>query len=667
MEKTDLVNVKQGTASVPKFSNGNTLPLTQLPFAMAAFCPQTDGQAGNWFYHPESHSLDGVRLTHQTSPWIGDYGALLIFPQTDIPCEEDYNSWSGYRPEDAVLRPDYLKVKFLRSQCEFELTPTERGAYIRLKYASDYKKWFTVKNISGMFSAQVSDDGKLITGYTTCMTNSKAINFKMYFAIEFTANVCSAESAVLSEKAFHIEINRKDIEAQLAVSYISKEQALQNLKNENTGDFEAARKTAEKIWREKLSLIEIETQNEKLLKTFYSCLYRVHLFPNKAYEIDKNGREVHYSPETGAIYTGKRYTGNGFWDTYRTVYPLLSVISPDVYSEMLEGFIADYKEGGWLPRWTAMGAMDCMPSTLIDAVIADAAVKGIIDGELLKTAYEGMLKHAEHNSEQRCYGRNGAEAYRKLGFVPCDLEKESVNLTLDAAYGDFCIAEIAKILGDHENEEKYRKSSLNYRNLFDKESGFMRVRDSRGKTKEDFDPFSWGGGYTEGSAWQNSFAVPHDTEGLAELYGGKEPFLRKIDEIFAAPAIYRVGTYGMEIHEMTEMAAADFGQCAISNQPSFHLPYIYAVMGETGKSAYWVKRLCTEAFDSSERGFPGDEDNGTMAAWYIFSVLGIYPYCPGKAEFVNTGKMLADSVKICGKEFNAAGYGNTVPYGIFRK
>lgn len=665
MKRINLVNIKQGTASVPKFSNGNTLPLTQLPFAMAAFCPQTNGECGNWFYNPDSRSLEGVRLTHQTSPWIGDYGTFLMLPQTDIPCEEMHNRWSGYRPSEAILRPDYLKLNFLRSQCVFELTPTERGAYIRLNFALADKKWFSLLKVSGDFSAEIRKDGKQIVGYTNGMTPCKAVDFKMYFVIEFSSNVCDLENSVITDKGLHIALKNSNTEAQIAISYISEEQALLNLKQDNVGGFDNACKNAEKIWEEKLSLIEIETENKQIRDTFYSCLYRVHLFPNKAYEINEKGEEIHYCAEDGKIYNGKRYTGNGFWDTYRTVYPLFAIICPDLYREMLEGFVADFRDGGWLPRWTAMGAMDCMPSTLIDAVIADAAVKGIIDGELLETAYKGMLKHAENNSEQRCYGRNGAEAYRKLGYVPSDLEKESVNLTLDAAYGDYCIAEIAKILGDTEKEEQYRKLSLNYKNLFDKQTGFMRVRNSNGEMEETFDPFSWGGGYTEGSAWQNSFAVPHDVEGLAELYGGREEFFKKIDELFAALPIYRVGTYGMEIHEMTEMAAQDFGQCAISNQPSFHIPYIYAALGCPEKSANIINRLCFECFNSGEKGFPGDEDNGTMAAWYIFSILGFYPYCPGKAEYLNVGKMLVTKAKICGKDWNPNDFGAKIPYSNF--
>ena len=307
-----------------------------------------------------------------------------------------------------------------------------------------------------------------------------------------------------------------------------------------------------------------------------------------------------------------------------------------------------------------------MPSTLIDAVIADGAVKGIISGELLETALRGMLHHSVNESADRRFGRNGAKAYRKYGYVPNDVEEQSVNLTLDAAYGDFCIAEAAEISGHTETEMEYRKSSKNYKNIFDTESRFMRGRDSSGNMRPDFDPFAWGGEYTEASAWQTTFAVQHDIDGLAELFGGVPKLLERLDEFFKTPPAYKVGAYGAEIHEMTEMAAVDFGQCAISNQPSFHIPYIYAYLGEREKSVYWVDKICNELFSPETDGFPGDEDNGTMSAWFIFSALGFYPLCPGKAEYINIGRTLFESVGICGKSFDPAAQGKFIPHGFFK-
>ena len=667
MSLLEFVNIKQGTKSSYRYSNGNTLPMTQLPFAMAGFAPQTDSAVKNWFYNPDSRSLEGVRLTHQPSPWIGDYGALTLLPQNERIFTEPDKRWSGYRPEEAVLRPDYMRLYFLRSGCELCLVPTDKGAYIRLNYGFKGDKWFSVFPEGGNFRAELDTENAALYGWTDQHSNDKAENFKMYFVLKFNKGDINAESTVICDSGAHIGISGEKAECRLAVSYISTEQALINLDRDTAPDgFDGARKMAAELWEERLSLISVKTDNEKLLRTFYSCLYRVFLYPHKAYETDANGKEIHYCPYDGKIRPGKRYTDNGFWDTYRTVFPLFSIIAPQDYKAFAEGFIQDYRDCGWLPRWPSIGEVGCMPSTLIDAVIADGAVKGIIRGELLETALRGMLHHSVNESADRRFGRNGAKAYRKYGYVPNDVEEQSVNLTLDAAYGDFCIAETAEISGDTETAMEYRKSSKNYKNIFDTESGFMRGRDSSGNMRPDFDPFAWGGEYTEASAWQTTFAVQHDIDGLAELFGGVPKLIERLDDFFKTPPVYNVGAYDAEIHEMSEMAAVDFGQCAISNQPSFHIPYIYAYLGEREKSVYWVDKICNELFSPETDGFPGDEDNGAMSAWFIFSALGFYPLCPGKAEYINIGRTLFESAGICGKRFDPAAQGKFIPHGFFK-
>lgn len=243
----------------------------------------------------------------------------------------------------------------------------------------------------------------------------------------------------------------------------------------------------------------------------------------------------------------------------------------------------------WLPCWTALNAANCMPSTLIDAVIADAAVKGLLSGETLETAFEGMEKNANTPSPVPCYGRAGCEYYTEIGYVPSDKHKESVNLTLDAAYCGRCLAVVADILGD------------------------------------------------------------------------KDKLIKKLDEFFDTPPAYRVGGYGVEIHEMSEFAAGCWGQCAISNQPSFHIPFIYAYFGKPEKTSYWVERLREEAFSADDDGFPGDEDNGTTAAWYIFATLGIYPLCPGKTEYVVWNRQ-TENIRILGKKADFSSVNGIMKY-----
>lgn len=658
-----FVNVKQGSQSQPRFSRGNTLPLTQLPFAMAGFTPQTDGGRGNWFYHPDDRSLEGVRLTHQPSPWVGDYGHFLLMPQCGEPQADRARRWSGYRPEEAVLRPDYLQLDFLRYQALLELTPAERGAVIRLTFRGSGPHRLAILPITGECGYRLDASARLLTGFTNAHSVPMPQNFRTYFALRFDCPMNEAETYILYEgtctqgiavsgdqTGIFVGLGSSRATIRLAISYISEEQAIHNLEKECGGSFEEQSRLAAERWENILSSIEIEPYTKEQKRTFYSCLYRMHLYPHKFYELNGAGEPIHYDGVGGGVKRGVCYTDNGFWDTYRTVYPLLALTLPDAYAEILEGFVQIYRDTGWLPRWPSGGEMGIMPGTLIDAVIAEAAVRGVGSPALWEEALEGMLKHATTVSQDPRFGRRCVDEYRRLGYIPRNKCPESVNHTLDAAYGDFCIAQVAAVLGKKDVEAEFRFRSGNYRHLFDPITGFMRGRDEEGRMAPDFDAFAWGGEYTEGGPWQNSFAVYHDVNGLAALYGGREKLIAKLDELFAAPPLYHVGGYGFEIHEMSEMAALDFGQCAISNQPSFHLPYLYAALGAQEKTNYWVQRLAEETFSSGDGGFPGDEDNGTAAGWYIFSSLGFYPLCPGKDSYVPGIQLLRDA-KINGHRF----------------
>lgn len=656
MNYLPYVNVKMGTKSVRRRSYGNTLPLTQMPFGMNGFCLQTDGGTP-WFYHPEHEFAEGVRLTHQPSPWIKDYGTFIMIPQNDVVADNGDRAWSGRRLQDTVELPDYLSVTFLRSACRFELTPTERCAAIRLTFSDDRPSYLSFlpafSLFKGGYTYRYDEESATLYGVTDGGIRGRSVDFNMHFVVKFNKDQVDAERIYTvgeGEKcAIHVALRGKRIDARLGVSYISEEMALAAIEREcGAKSFDELRADAAREWEEKLHRIEIESDDEEQMRTFYSCLYRAFLFPRKAYEIGEQGEPLHYSSADGKIYSGVRYTDNGFWDTYRTVYPLFTLIAREEFAEMLDGFVNDYAEGGWLPRWMAMGEVNCMPSTLIDAVVAEAAANGIGSRKTLEKALEGMLKHANVEAPEPRFGRNCIGSYLEYGYVPRDEHKESVNLTLDFAYGDWCIAVVARALGREDIAEEYDRRAMNYKKLFDAETGFMRGRDKEGRMAENFDPVTWGGEYTEASAWQSSFAVPHDVEGLAELYGSKEKLIEKLDALFSEPPRYRVFGYGGEIHEMTEMALVDFGQMAISNQPSFHIPYIFAALGEQEKTDYWVEKLTREAFSSSDSGYPGDEDNGTTSAWYILATLGLYRLCPGKREWVRS-KTLVKSAKIRGE------------------
>lgn len=651
------VHVTQGTASLPRFSHGNTVPLTQLPWGMAGFMPQTEVRGGNWCYHPGDRCLEGVRLTHQPSPWVGDFGSLLFMPQAGKPCA-DAGRWSGYRPEEAVLAPDYQHLRFLRSEADFELTPTERGAAIRLAFGRE-KPFLSLISTGNDISFRVDAAARRVYGRTNscnpCIRKVPA-GYQMAFVLEFDCPLEEDRTILEEGKALHVALGSREAGIRFAISFISEEQAVRNLENELAGrDFDAVRAAAAARWEELLGRIRIKTADEDMLHTFYSCMYRLFLYPNKMYEPDADGRPIHYDSHNDTVRPGVMYTNNGFWDTFRTVYPLYSLIAPKEYEEIMDGYIQQYENTGWMPKWPSLVETGIMPGSLVDAVVAQAAVTGILKGDKLRKAFEGVLKHATQLPEG-CFGRAALESYLKYGYVARDCAVESVNCTMDYAYGDYCIARVAECLGETAIMEEFDKRAMNYKKLFDPSTGFMRGRDSQGKMAEEFDPFGWGGEYTEGGPWQSSFSVYHDFDGLAALHGGREAFVKKLDELFATPPRYREGGYGFEIHEMAEMAALDFGQCAISNQPSFHYPWLFAAMGQTEKTAYWVERLAKETMSWRPDGFPGDEDNGTMAAWYIFAVMGMYPLCPGKPAYIK-GKQLADEVELCGKPLRISGEG----------
>lgn len=663
----DYVNVQMGTASVNARSFGNTNPLIARPFGMNHFFLQTrngyNGDYNGWMFHPDDVRTTGIRLTHIPSPWIGDYARLIMMPTTGngAGARLDGGRESSYDVNNAVMKPNYLGVKFIRYGINVEFAPTVRGGAMRFTWDDRVSEFIDGGEIRRFFldysgtaggeeprtSLDVDYANGIIRGYTNNYRprgyENAPKNFRMYFVFRFDS--AFAESLTIQGKenvCLVFEGSPRTVNVQFATSFISLDQAEYNLTSEVEGKtLEEIRREGEADWESYLSRIEIEADEDKM-KTFYSCLYRSFLFPRMFHEICPDGVRRHFSPCNGKVCEGPMYVDNGFWDTYKTVYPLYSIIAPSLYRDMCQGFVNFYREGGWLPRWTAPSAVNCMPGTAIDAVFGDAAVKGVVtDEKLLNDMLRALLQHADNIAPDPAFGRDGLEAYKKFGYVS-DEYKESVNKTLDYAYGDFCISRVAAAAGDTDTEKRMLRSAKNYKKLFDADTGFMRAKNRKGERRTDFSQFDWGGDYTEGGPWQSSFAVYHDFMGYAKLLGGRDKFLDMIQRLFDTPMYFKEKGYGCEIHEMTEAYLENgFGQCALSNQPSFHVPYLFACMGDRDRTAYWVRKCVRELFRAEPKGFPGDEDNGSMATWYVFSALGFYPVCPGVDEYV----LAAPSVK----------------------
>jgi predicted alpha-1,2-mannosidase len=394
----------------------------------------------------------------------------------------------------------------------------------------------------------------------------------------------------------------------------------------------------ESQWNSMLSRIEIEGATQEQARTFYSCLYRTMLFPRVFHEPVPGGNGVHhYSTFNGKVEPGVMYADHGYWDVYRAWYPLASILFPERLSEITQAWVNALNEGGWFPQFPAPGYRACMSGSLIDSVFADSIVKGIgsFDREI---AYAGLKKHATQPGDpDKGYGRVGIEQYLKLHYVPADVIPQSVAETADAAYGDFCIAQVAKTLGKTEDYHAFMARSGYWRNVYDSQVGFFRGKNADGSWLTPFDSFTWGSPYEEGSAWQHRWDAPHALPALFAAIGGKPAAVDALDKMLSVPPIFHTGVYGVEIHEMSEMAAVPFGQYAHSNQPSHHLLYLFAHAGRPDRTQFWVRRTLAEIY--SPDSFAGDEDTGSMAAWYILSSLGFYQVCPGLPEYTFGGPL----------------------------
>ncbi|MBN1672879.1 MAG: GH92 family glycosyl hydrolase [Kiritimatiellae bacterium] len=639
----------QGTDSSFELSRGNCLPLVSVPWAMTAWSAQT-AQDERWFFRHGDPLLRGVRATHQPSPWLGDYGWFVLMPQTgERVYAESRARASPYRQDRAVFHPHYFRAELIRYGVTLELTPTERCAVVRMGFAEGAAGRLLIVPGPGEAGFRLDPGAGRVTGYTRSARHTVPASFACHFVIQFerpfdghgfvqgrdllrdTAERTGEELAAFVE--FGVRA-RREVTLRVATSFISAEQAQRNLDTElGTAGFEEIRERAARRWMGMMDRLVPGDAPDARRRTLAGCLYRALLFPRPFYETDGANRTVHYSPMDGQVHPGVLYTDNGFWDTYRTVYPFYSLLCPDRLSEILQGWTPFYAETGWFPKWPSPGHTGCMIGSHIDAVYADAVTKGIGEFEL-EWVYEGLRKHAFEEPGTRLYGREGIGRFRELGYVPEGAARHAAAATMDYAYGDFCLAQLARRLGRHEDARLLAASALNYRNVIDPAVGFLRGRREDGAWLEPFDPFAWGGPYVEGSAWQCSWAAPHDPEGLMACVGGRAAFVGKLDRLFELPPRFEPAAYGAPIHEMTEMALAGFGQYAHSNQPVHQVLYLYTAAGQPWKTQYWVKRVLTELYRPGPAGFPGDEDNGEMACWYLLSALGLFPLCPGHPSYV---------------------------------
>ncbi len=385
---------------------------------------------------------------------------------------------------------------------------------------------------------------------------------------------------------------------------------------------------AQDAWNRELSAVEARGPRPSLTK-LYTAMYRALLFPRVMHEVTEAGKVVHYSPYDGKVHDGVMYTDTGFWDTYRAQLPLLTLLRPERVGKIIKGLVSAYEEGGWIPKWPSPGYRSVMIGTHADAVIADAYVKGVRGFDAAK-AFEGMVKHATHPASGPFAGRVGISRYRELGYVPVGAAEHSASRTLEFAYGDYCVACLARALGKGDQAAAFAARARNYENVYDARTGFMRGRLPGGAWVEPFHPTRWGGPYVEGAAWHYLWSVQQDVPGLIKLLGGRAAFANKLDAMLTAPTDFQVGGYKRVIHEMREQQLARMGQYAHPNEPVHHVLYLYLYAGQPWKTQRRVREVQARLYGTGPNGLLGDEDNGQLSAWYVFSAMGLYPVCPGQ-------------------------------------
>lgn len=649
-DPVQYVNPLVGSHSTGGLSTGNTYPAIALPWGMNFWTPQTGNMGNGWCYTYDAEKIRGFKQTHQPSPWMNDYGMFNIMPE----CGEDYifdenkrASWFSHKAE--VSKPHYYKVYLADYDIVTEVAPTSRAAIFRFTYPAG-KSYLVVDAFDRGSYVKIIPEQNKIVGYTTRNSGGVPKNFKNYFVLQFdrpftVTAICDAgneNKSALETTSKHAQgvvgfttKRGEQVNVRVASSFISIEQAEQNLKELGNKSLEEVAEAGRQEWNKVLSTIDVQDESDvDRLRTFYSCLYRSVLFPRSFYEINAKGEVVHYSPYNGETLPGYLFADTGFWDTFRALFPLVNLMWPSMSQKMQEGWANAYKESGFLPEWSAPGHRACMVGNNSASVVADAYLKGV-RGYDIDALWEAVKHGANADLPRTTSGRKQWKTYNKLGYVPYDSINESAARTLEYAFDDWSIYKLGQALGKPEKEIKvYAEHAMNYKNLFDKEHNLMRGKLANGEWAPNFNPFKWGDAFTEGNSWHYSWSVFHDPQGLIDLMGGTETFNQMLDSVFILPPIFDDSYYGGVIHEIREMQIMNMGNYAHGNQPIQHMIYMYNYSGQPWKTQYWLRETMNRMYNAHADGYCGDEDNGQTSAWYIFTAMGFYPVCPGSNQYV---------------------------------
>lgn len=676
------VDTRRGTYASGDFSRGNTLPITAWPNGFAFFTPVTDARTRRWLY--EYHRagdeqnrprLQGLAISHQPSPWMGDRNQFVLMPMTGEQSDASPAARSlAFDHAEELARPDLYQVA-LEGGIGMRLAPTDHGAISEFDFPTALEHPQLL--LEGVDEhCRIDAAGAVLDGRLRGWVDSAVAQgydradgaTRMFVLAEVDPapqTVGRAEGASAGASLLTFAPGTTSVTVRMVTSFIGTQQAQRTFAQELDGrSFEQVRAAAHAEWTHRLSVLEIVGATPPQRRTLYGNLYRLNLYPNSQWEnagTPQRPEPVHASPvrpvrgeatdtRTNAqVLPGRIHVNHGFWDTYRTAWPAYVLLYPELTAELADGFVQQYREGGWIARWSSPGYADCMTGTSSDVAFADAHVKGVALPDP-RSAYESGLRNATVAPPFLEVGRTGNERAVFTGYVDTDTP-ESVSWALEAYINDHGLAAQAELLAEapdtapeerrqlQEEAAYLRARSANYPLLFDGLLGFFQGRRRTGEfaqSPEEFDPRVWGGDFTETNGWNFAFHVPHDGEGLAALHGGRDELRAKLDEFFSTPERADLkGTYGHVIHEMDEARAVRMGQFGMSNQPSHHIPFLYHHAAAPHRAMEIVREVQRRLFVGEQigQGYPGDEDNGEMSAWWLLTALGLYPLQLGTGRY----------------------------------
>ena len=661
-EITKYVNPFIGTGAIDGGLSGNNYPGATSPFGMIQLSPDTS-EAPNWGdasgYDYNRNTIFGFSHTR-----LSGTGASDLIDITLMPTSSGRTS-SAFTHDEEKARPGYYQVMLKDEGINAELTTTQRNGIHRYQYpagkdaeiildmdhSADKGSWGRriINSQIRILNDHAVEGYRIITGWAKLR--------KIYFYMEFSSPILTStlrdggrvheNTAVINGTNLHGcfrfgQLNGKPLTCKVALSSVSMENARQNMEQEAPHwDFDRYMAAADADWEKQLGKIEVKgTEVQK--EIFYTALYHTMIQPNTMSDVNGEYMAADYTTRKVAN-NETHYTTFSLWDTFRASHPLYTLLEPERVTDFVKSMIRQYEYYGYLPIWQLWGQDNyCMIGNHSIPVITDAILKGI-PGIDMEKAYEAV-----YNSSVTSHPNSPFEVWEKYGFMPENIQTQSVSITLEQAFDDWCVAQLAAKLNKDADYQRFHKRSEYYRNLFHPKTKFFQSKNDKGEWIEPFDPYQYGGNgghpFTEGNAWQYFWYVPHNIQALMELTGGTKAFEQKLDTFFTS-------TYKSE--QMNHNASGFVGQYAHGNEPSHHVAYLYNFAGQPWKTQKYVSHILNTLYNNTSSGYAGNDDCGQMSAWYVFSAMGFYPVNPADGRYIIGSPLLDEcTLKLAGnKEF----------------